>query len=159
MISSLVNLTWAFPLMHWYMYISVDKKCSLLIHRVCNPKSFIKSLVLIKSKLPVMMRCMHAIYCLQSNFLFDTLHSLLRTASFEEIFQHNFWTCASHYSLSSSWRPRYGVVWNCSRVMPLNSRDNVLLGSSGLPWIAINIHMVFLILIGKLLLSNHRPAS
>ena len=56
MISSLVNLTCAFPLMHLYMYISVDKKCYLLIYRVCNPKSFIKSatLVLIKSKLPVM---------------------------------------------------------------------------------------------------------
>ena len=26
MISSLVSLTWAFPLMHLYMYISVDKK-------------------------------------------------------------------------------------------------------------------------------------
>ena len=58
MISSLVNLTWAFPLMHLYMYISVNKKCSLLIYRVCNPKSFIKSapVVLIKLKLQVMMR-------------------------------------------------------------------------------------------------------
>ena len=88
MISSLLRLTWAFPLMHLYMYISVDKKLSLLIHRVCNPKSFTSApLVLIKSKLPVMMRAallwslqiyslerssivntsLYA-YCLQSNF-------------------------------------------------------------------------------------------
>ena len=56
MISSFVSRTGAFPLMH--LYISVDKKLSLLISKVCHPKSFIKSapLVLIKSKFPVIIR-------------------------------------------------------------------------------------------------------
>ena len=70
-----------------------------------------------KSKLPVMIRAA-LLWSLQ-------IRSLVRTVSFEETFRHNFWICASHRSLSWNWRPRYGVFWTCSRLMPLNSRDSV----------------------------------
>ena len=80
---------------------------------------------------------MYETYCLQSNVLFNTLRSCLELQVSKKhpgiTFEHVPPTEACHR----------GEGQELCRSIP----------------IAINIHLVFVVLIGKLLLSNHRSVS
>ena len=105
--------------------------------------------------------CMYAIYCLQSNFcsiLYTVCLELQASKKYSSItFEHVPPTAASHRV--------EGQVTSGLKLFKsyaLNSRDKVRFSGATrfrLPSIAVNIHMVFLLLICKLLLSNHRSAS
>ena len=102
---------------------------------------------------------MHVINCLQSHFcliLCTVFLELQVSKKYSSItFEHVPHTAACH-------RVEGQATGWYETVQELGARDNVRSSRAfrfGLPSIAINIHMVFLILIGKLLLLNHRPAS